>query len=124
MAHIAKIENGTVVTVICVRDVDVATWEKMPGCRWVQTSYNTAGGIHYGDGGNPDGGVGLRANFASVGGVYDEENDVFYTQRPYPSWLISSPDWLWKPPVPYPSDGCMYEWDEASLSWVAVVHGN
>jgi hypothetical protein len=87
---------------------------------WIQTSYNTHGGIHYGLDGKPDGGVALRANYASIGNTYDSTNDVFYAPQPYPSWTISAPTWLWTPPVPYPNDGKQYYWDEATLSWVLI----
>ena len=84
--------------------------------RWIQTSYNTTGGVHL------NGGVPLRANFASVGDVYDEENDVFYKPKPYPSFIISAPTWYWKAPVPKPQEplqeGERYIWDEDSISWV------
>ena len=87
---------------------------------WIQTSYNTHGGIHYGQDGKPDGGVALRANYAGFGYTYDSINDVFYAPQPYPSWTISAPTWLWAAPVPYPTDGKQYYWDEASLSWVLL----
>jgi len=85
---------------------------------WWQTSYNTRGGIHYGADGQPDGGVALRGNYAGIGYTYDQANDVFYAPQPYPSWIISAPTWLWQPPVPYPTDGNNYVWDEATQSWV------
>ena len=86
---------------------------------WWQTSYNTRGGIHYGQDGQPDGGVALRANYAGIGYTYDAINDVFYAPQPYPSWIISAPTWEWQAPVPYPSTGGPYTWDEATQSWVA-----
>lgn len=93
---------------------------------WWQTSYNTKGGIHYGPNGQPDGGLALRANFASAGFTLDTSVvtdgiiGVFYAPQPYPSWTISAPTWEWQPPVPYPTDGKVYYWDEATLSWVLV----
>jgi hypothetical protein len=86
---------------------------------WVQTSYNTHGGIHYGADGQPDGRVALRANYAGIGDTYDQANDVFYKPQPYPSWTISAPTWEWQAPVPYPSTGGPYTWDEATQSWIA-----
>jgi hypothetical protein len=75
---------------------------------WFLTVYGAKGGDAY------------RANYAGVGGTYDAVNDVFYAAQPYPSWTISAPTWLWQAPVPYPSTGGPYVWDEATLSWVAV----
>jgi len=85
---------------------------------FIQTSYNTRGGIHYGQDGQPDGGLALRANYAGIGDTYDAVNDVFYAPQPYPSWVISAPTWEWQAPVPYPTDGQEYVWDEATQSWV------
>ena len=43
--------------------------------QWIQTSYNTSGGVHL-DGGKP-----LRKNFASVGFVYDRDRDAFLSTQ-------------------------------------------
>lgn len=86
-----------------------------------QTSYNTRGGVYYLPNSNtpsPDQSKALRANYAGIGYTYDQVNDVFYAPQPYPSWTISSPTWLWEAPVPYPSTGGPYVWDEATQSWV------
>jgi hypothetical protein len=86
---------------------------------WIQTSYNTRGGIHYAPNSNtPDGGIALRANYAGLEYTYDTVNDVFYAPQPFPSWVISAPDWIWKAPVPYPTDNELYNWDESTLSWI------
>lgn len=115
MSYFARVENGIVQDVISAEQSFI---DSLPGT-WIQTSYNTRGGIHYGADGKPDGGIALRANFAGVGYTYDSVNDVFYAPQPYPSWKISAPTWLWEAPVPYPSDG-RYIWDEATLSWVLI----
>jgi len=91
---------------------------------WVETSYNTRGGIYYLPNSNtpdPDQSKALRANYAGVGFTYDSINNVFYAPQPYPSWIISAPTWEWQAPVPYPSTGGPYTWDEATQSWIAVA---
>ena len=94
---------------------------------WWQTSYNTYGNVHYGQDGQPDGGVALRANYAGVGFtldttvVQDGVTGVFYAPQPYPSWILDTQTYLWQAPVPYPSTGGPYTWDEATQSWVAVA---
>jgi len=91
---------------------------------WWQTSYNTRGGIHYIPNTNtpsPDQSKALRANYAGIGYIYDSINNVFYAPQPYPSWIISAPTWEWQAPVPYPSTGGPYTWDEATQSWIAVA---
>jgi hypothetical protein len=126
MGHYAKVLDGQVTQVI-VADADFFTTfvDSSPGA-WIQTSYNTRGGIHYVPDSNPpepsaDQSKALRANYAGIGYTYDQVNDVFYAPRPYPSWTISAPTWIWQAPVPYPTDGKMYTWDEATTSWVEVT---
>lgn len=88
---------------------------------FIQTSFNTRGGVYYLPNSNtpsPDQSKALRANYAGIGYTYDQINDVFYAPQPYPSWTISAPTWLWEAPVPYPSTGGPYIWDEATQSWV------
>jgi hypothetical protein len=119
MAHFAKIVGGKVVKVI-VADTEFFSGfvDSSPG-KWIQTSYNTRGGVHYGADGQPDGGVALRANYAGVGYVYNSAEDVFHAPQPFPSWTISAPTWIWQPPVPMPQDGKMHQWDEAGQRWEA-----
>jgi hypothetical protein len=114
MSYFAKVVNGTVIQVIAADKAFVDTQEGT----WIQTSYNTRGGIHYGPDGQPDGGVALRANYAAVGSIYDAVNDVFYAPQPYLSWTISAPTWIWESSVPYPTDGLVYVWNEPTLAWV------
>lgn len=88
---------------------------------WIETSYNTRGGVYYIPNTNtpdPDQSKALRANYAGIGYTYDSINNVFYAPQPYPSWTIGPPTWIWQPPVPYPDDGKIYYWDEATQSWV------
>jgi hypothetical protein len=96
---------------------------------WIQTRYNMYGGVYYLPDSNipdPDQSKALRANYAGIGFTYDSINDVFYDPRPsnqtgvFYSWTISAPTWLWQPPIPYPTTGGAYYWDEQTLSWVPV----
>lgn len=119
MSYFAKVINGKVVKVIAAEQEFFKTYvDSSPG-EWIQTSYNTYGGIHYAPNSNkPDGGTALRGNYAGIGYTYDSVNDVFYPPNPYASWAISGPTWTWKPPVPYPSKGGPYEWNEDNKAWV------
>ena len=91
---------------------------------WWQTSYNTHGNVHYGQDGQPDGGVALRANYAGIGYtldttvVQDGVVGVFYAPQPYSSWILNTQTYYWEAPVPYPTDGKTYDWDETTQSWV------
>ena len=120
MAHFAKVCDGKVVQVIVAEPEFFDTFvDSSPG-EWIQTSYNTRGGIHYGQDGNPDGGVALRGNYAGIGFTYDRTNDVFYAPSPFPSWTLNTNTWSWDPPVAYPTDGKRYEWNEETKNWVEV----
>lgn len=55
--------------------------------------------------------------FAIVGFVWDSENQVFYDTQPYPSWSLNTQTWQWVPPVEYPFDGKIYEWNENNVNW-------
>ena len=120
MSYFAKIENFIVTEVIAIDQDTLNTGHWGDPANWVQTSYNTRGGIHYGPDGKPDGGVALRKNYAGIGFTYDAVLDAFIPPQPYPSWLLDTETCLWIPPVPYPDDGKLYYWDEATLSWVEV----
>jgi hypothetical protein len=39
----------------------------------------------------------------------------------FPSWVFNAETCSFDPPVPYPSDGISYNWDEGSNSWVEQV---
>jgi len=128
MSHYSKVVNGVVERVIVAEAEFFNTFiDTTPG-QWIQTSYNTRGGVHYGQDGNPDNGVALRANFAGPGFIYDSKNDVFYAPRPLDrngiscaSWTISAPTWLWTPPTPNPGNFVSHEWDEPTKTWVAIT---
>lgn len=113
MSHFAKIENNRVTQVIVAEQDFIDTLEGT----WIQTSYNTYGGVHYGQDGNPDGGIALRYNYASIGGHYDSETDAFYEEQPFSSWTLNTTTYTWQPPTPYPNDGNDYKWDETTDSW-------
>ena len=121
MAHFAMVCDGKVVQVIVAEPEFFDTFvDSSPG-EWIQTSYNTRGGIHYGQDGNPDGGVALRGNYAGIGFTYDRTNDVFYAPSPFPSWTLNNTTWSWDPPVAYPTDGKRYIWNEDTKNWIEVV---
>lgn len=123
MAHYAKVENATVVTVI-VAEQDFI--DSLPDKeKWVQTSYNTRGGKHYAPNSNTeDDGTPLRYNYAGPGYTYDYGNDAFYGPSPYPSWTLNKTSYTWQPPIGYPKDGKDYRWDESSTSWVEITNTN
>jgi hypothetical protein len=118
MAHFAQIdEQGTVVQVIVVNNEDILDengqeseaigkqfCNNLLDGEWVQTSYNSN----------------MRKQYAVIGGSFDAVNDVFIAVKPYPSWVLDA-NFDWKAPVPYPTDGGNYYWDEENLTWVEIV---
>ena len=114
MSHYAKIENKIVTQVIVAEQDFIDT---MDG-QWVQTSYNTRGGIHYApNSDDPDNGVALRKNYAGIGYTYDEDRDAFIPRKYFDSWVLDESTCTWEAPVPQPDDG--YLWDEQTQTWIA-----
>lgn len=119
MAHYAFLdENNIVVEVIVGKDEneDGVDWEVAYGnfrnqvCK--RTSYNTHGGVH------TYGGVPFRKNYAGLGYTYDATRDAFIPPNSYQSWSLNEDTCLWESPVPYPTDGKRYNWNEETQSWV------
>ena len=115
MAHYAKVSNTLVTQVIVAEAEFFDTFvDSSPG-EWIQTSYNTKGGVH------SDGGTPLRKNYAGVGYTYDKTRDAFIAPKPYPSWTLDEDTCQWTAPTAYPDDGKRYEWNEDTTNWVEVV---
>ena len=130
MSHYSFLnDENIVVEVITGKDEDdletlpegFASWEeyyetKRDGLTCKRTSYNTQAGVHL------NGDTALRGNYAGIGHTYDEENDVFYSPQPYPSWTLDESTWYWIPPVPYPEDDgeSYWEWNETDQTWDLV----
>jgi hypothetical protein len=109
MAHFAKVIDGIVEQVIVA---DTAEWcENNLGGTWIQTSYNTQGGVN-----SRDGGVALHKNYAGIG--YSWDGTGFAAPQPYPSWTKNSDTYLWEAPTPMPTDDKRYTWDEETTSWI------
>src|SRR5210317_599492 len=123
MGHFAKVENGTVTRVIVAEQDFINTGAVGNPHLWVRTSYNTRGGVHYDpETGEPsaDQSKSLRKNYAGIRFTFDEQRDAFIPPQPYPSWVLNEESCLWDAPVPYPTDGGLYSWDEAAREWVAA----
>lgn len=116
MAHFAELdENNIVVNVIVVGDEYANTFAETRatfGEKYVQTSFNTLAGVH------KLGGTPLRKNYAMIGGTYDETRDAFIPLKGFESWVLNEETCMWEAPIPYPTDGLFYMWDESTTSWV------
>lgn len=56
-----------------------------------------------------------RVNVPTIGGNYDDENDVFYDCQPFPSWTLDTEEWRWVCPVPVPDKP--HSWNEEEQRW-------
>jgi hypothetical protein len=144
MSHFAKVVDGIVEQIIVA---DTAQWcETNLGGTWIQTSYNTYGNKYTIEGvteteliKNPNWveerdsqsfdiskyiGVEvpkkpLHKNFAGIGYTWDGTG--FAAPQPYASWSLNAELYLWEAPIPAPTDGKHYTWDEATTSWVETA---
>jgi hypothetical protein len=135
MAHFAKISSN-IVTDVIVAEQDYIDWRKsnFPNEEWVQTSYNTRGGVHY----DPITGLpsedqskALRKNYAGPDYFYDRNRDVFIPPKPYSSWILNESTCLWKSPVTFPTIKTyanaenvqvpyFIKWNENLKKWIAA----
>jgi len=137
MAHFAKLgSNSKVIQVLTLNNGDMLNADGVedetvgqqylerhnnwPAQMWIQTSYNTSGGTH------KLGGTPLRGNYAGIGYIWDEDNDIFYPKKPYPSWVLNTTTASWHSPIgDAPDDltdeekaaGTHYVWNEGTGAW-------
>jgi hypothetical protein len=120
MSHFAQIdENGIVLQVLVIDQDEINSYRWGDPATWIQTSYNTRGGVYYTpntSSPDPDQSKAFRKNYAGIGYTWDGVG--FIPPKPYPSWIMNSFSYLWEAPVPYPEDGNFYAWDEDTLSWI------
>ena len=106
MAHYAKIDDNNIVTQVNVVDEEFfeANPERYEG-RWIQTSYNNN----------------IRKNYAGIGYTYDEERDAFIAPKPFNSWSLNEDTCRWEAPIPYPTNGKPYWWNDNQGTWEDLV---
>ncbi len=111
MSHFAEISGSgsgsityTVTRVLVAEQDFIDSGAVGTGSNWVQTSYNTFGGVHYGLDATgsyvPDGGTQLRKNYASSGHIYDVGRDAFIAPQPEPTgsgtWVLNEDTCRWE----------------------------
>ena len=130
MSQFAQIDENNIVQRVLVIDqaeIDTGNWGDP--ATWIQTSYNTLGGVYYTPNvspptPDPDQSKAFRKNFAGVGYTWlpdGPEGGGFVPPKPYPSWTtMNSFSYLWEAPVPMPTPNSppYYTWDESTLSWI------
>ena len=112
MAHFAKIGlNGKVLQVLTLDNKDMLnadgvedetvgqqyleTHNNWTSQMWIQTSYNTINGTHN----SGDNSKAFRGNYAGIGYTWDEDNEIFWSKKPYPSWVKDLATASWKSPI-------------------------
>ena len=110
MAHFAKLgSNSKVIQVLTLNNGDMLNADGVedesvgqqylerhnnwPAQMWIQTSYNTSRGTH------KNGGTPLRGNYAGIGSIWDEDNNIFYHKKPYASWILNTTTASWHSPI-------------------------
>ena len=110
MAHFAKLGGlGKVIQVVVVDNQDMLNADGVEdetvgqqflertfdwaAQMWVQTSYNTIKNTHR------LGGTPFRGNYAGIGFIWDEDNQIFWPKKPYPSWVKDLNTASWKSPI-------------------------
>ena len=123
MAHYAFLNADSVVTEVITGINETELIEGLLPETWYgnfrgqvckRTSYNTHGGAHN------NGGTAYRKNYAGIGYTYDAARDAFIAPKPWASWVLDEATCRWTAPVPMPSEGGPWAWDEDTESWVAV----
>ena len=137
MAHFAKIgDTSKVLAVLTLSNKDMLNADKKedesvgqqylerhnnwPAQMWIQTSYNTSRNTHN----SGDNSKALRGNYAGIGYEWDEENNIFWSKSPYPSWVKNTSDAHWHSPIgdepvliAEEEETHHYEWNELGRSW-------
>ena len=144
MAHFAKLgANGKVIQVLTLDNKDMLnadgvedesvgqqwleTHNNWPAQMWIQTSYNTLGNTHN----SGDNSKAFRGNYAGIGYIWDEDNNIFWPKKPYASWVKDTTTASWKSPIgdapaltaeqesqnEANSHQWRYHWNEENQSW-------
>jgi hypothetical protein len=112
MAHFAKLgANGKVISVLTLDNKDMLNADGIedesvgqqylerhnnwPAPMWIQTSYNTRNNTHS----SGDNSKALRGNYAGLGYIWDEDNQIFWPKKPYASWVKNTTTARWDSPI-------------------------
>ena len=103
MAHFAKIDDNNIVVQVVVVSNDTATDEQAgitflqnlynDTATWKQTSYNTFQNTHR------LGETAFRGNYAGNGYIWDADNNIFLTPKPFTSWTKHTSSATWRSPL-------------------------
>ena len=139
MAHFAKLgSNSRVIQVLTLNNSDMLNADGVedekvgqqylerhnnwPAQMWIQTSYNTSQGTHN----SGDNSKAFRGNYAGIGHIWDEDNNLFYSKKPYASWVLNTTTGSWHSPIGDAPDDLTdeeiaanthYVWNEDTKAW-------
>ena len=122
MAHFAKIsEQNEVLSVLTLNNSDMLNDQGVetesvgqqylqknnnwPANLWIQTSYNTIQNVYYDQDENgyrykaADQSKAFRGNYAGIGFTWDSENEIFWPQKPFTSWVKDISNARWQSPL-------------------------
>jgi len=145
MAHFAKLgANSKVIQVLTLNNGDMhnadgvedetvgqqylETHNNWPAQMWIQTSYNTTSNTHS----SGDNSKAFRGNYAGIGCTWDEDDNIFWSKKPYTSWVKHIESASWKSPIgDAPAltaeqtadvdNRYHYDWNESGQSWDLVT---
>jgi hypothetical protein len=121
MAHFAKLDDSNIVIDVNVVDNEDIHHLPFPESETVGVAFLTAWSSGYTNWKQTSYNNNFRKNYAGIGYKYDPTLDAFITLQPYPSWTFNADRCDWDPPTPYPNDGKIYDWNEATQSWDEVT---
>lgn len=125
MAHYAKVLDGKVTNVIVAEASFFNSFiDSEPG-EWIQCSFNMRAGVYLDPAtGNPADDQSVitgnaareRKNYPGIGWNYDATADMFYDNKPFPSWVLNNSTGIHEAPVDKPADygTVKYYWDESA----------
>ena len=117
MAHFAEIENNKVKRIVVINDNEILDGDQeseTKGIDFCESLYGHRNWVQTSNDNN------FRYNFADIGYTWDSDNEAFYEPQPYSSWNLDE-NFMWQPPVEYPSDGNLYNWNEDTQTWDLIT---
>lgn len=124
MAHYAFLdENNIVIEIIKGVDENELIDGKTPevwygefkGLTCKRTSFNTIANQHN------NGGTPFRGNYATLGGSYDENLDVFIPPKHKDFLVLDEETLAWVNPIPCPGPEGEYSFNEGTMTWERIA---
>jgi len=144
MAHFAKLgANSKVISVLTLNNGDMLNADGVedesvgqqyleqhnnwPAQMWIQTSYNTSQNKHS----SGDNSKAFRGNYAGIGMIWDEDDQIFWHKKPHASWVKNNSEARWQSPIGDAPELTAeqtsqneadthrwgYNWNEANTTW-------